>query len=38
MSETYNIQARIQVYFMSLSQQKFSFLSHRRISLVKALY
>jgi len=37
-SKTYNIQARIQLYFMSLRQQKFSFLSHRLISLVKALY
>jgi len=38
MSKTYNIQAPIKVYFMSPRQQKFSFLSHRLISLVKALY
>jgi len=38
MFKTYNIQARIEVYFMSLRQQKFNFLSHRLISRVKALY
>ena len=37
MPKTYYIQARIEVYFMSLRQQKSSFLSHRLISLVKAL-
>jgi len=38
MSKTYNMQAHIYVYFMSLRQQKFSFLSDKLISLVKALY
>jgi len=38
MAKTYTIQACIEVYFMSLRQQKFSFLSHRLISLVRALY
>ena len=38
MSKTHNIQARIDVYFMNPRQQKFSFMSHRLISFVKALY
>ena len=40
MSKSYNIQARIEIYFMSLRQQKFCFLFQKTeiIILVKALY